>query len=93
VERLEARRRPYGRKLVVLTLTIAFSYLPVLILLDTAFTPGFTPSIRFPALWLLGALLPFVNLHLLYLAFFGHGRGLILRFGERIRVLLRGRVI
>jgi hypothetical protein len=92
VENLEARRRPYGRKLITLCITIGFSYTPVLILLETAFTPGFNPSIRFPALWLLGALLPFAALHLLGLTFSGRGRSLVLRFGERIRILLWGRV-
>jgi hypothetical protein len=92
MENLEARSRRNGRKLAALISTMTISYFPVLILLDTAFTPGFTPSPPFLALWFLVALLPFAALRLLELPFSGRGRTLLLRFGERIRVLFRGRV-
>jgi hypothetical protein len=93
VENLEARRRCNGRKLIALTVTVAFSYLPVLVLLETAFTPGFGPSLSFLIFWFLAALLPFAALHLLCLTFSGRGRALILRGMEGIRVLFRGRVL
>jgi hypothetical protein len=90
---LEARPRHYGRKLTALISTMTISYLAALILLDKAFTPGFTPSLSFLALWFLAALLPFAALPLLRLAFSGRGRALVLRVMEWARVLFRGRVL